>query len=256
MLTKSKSGHVVALKTMDVDDWDRMWISKSYKGKRKSVNSDLLKLNEVLFTSPKCRVLFPLCGESPDMKYVAEQGHQVVGVECSRTAIVSFFEQNELQFRTRVCERNENFEVFKSRDGRLDVTIYRGDMFDIDRSTLYGTFDVVWDKGAYVAVNPADRHRYVDIVRDLVTADTRYCLSNVTLDQSRHNTHPYSSTHEELCDVVAPYFHVDRRYLYENETFKSVFKLDHYLTTVYLLRLRSHPPHQRIDLRTGLVTVH
>lgn len=42
------------------------------------------------------RVFVPLCGKSLDMIWLAQQGHEVIGVELSPVAVEDFFRENGL----------------------------------------------------------------------------------------------------------------------------------------------------------------
>ncbi len=43
------------------------------------------------------RVFVPLCGKSQDMLWLAQQGHEVIGVELSPVAVAGLFRENGLQ---------------------------------------------------------------------------------------------------------------------------------------------------------------
>ena len=50
------------------------------------------------------RVLVPLCGKTPDLLWLAEQGHEVVGIELSEIAIRQLFAEHDLTFRVEEGE--------------------------------------------------------------------------------------------------------------------------------------------------------
>jgi thiopurine S-methyltransferase len=51
------------------------------------------------------RVLVPLCGKTVDLAYLAERGHQVVGVELVEAAVIGFFAERELTRPSRTVAR-------------------------------------------------------------------------------------------------------------------------------------------------------
>ena len=69
------------------------------------------------------RVLVPLCGKTPDMTWLAEQGNHVVGVELSSLAIAAFFDEQRIAYTVE----DGNLPAYRSADGA--ITIYCGDYF-------------------------------------------------------------------------------------------------------------------------------
>ena len=157
------------------------------------------------------------------------------------------------------CTQSDDFVIYRSEDPAADISIYCGDYFKCNVSVL-GRFDVIWDALAYASCNVCERYTYIRQMCAYADPDTRYCLNNVTLDQSRHREQPFSSSHDEICDKFGGLFDVDRQYFYENATMAKKLSLDSYVNSVYLLRLRGDgdgcdcPPVQVIDLMTGKVT--
>jgi thiopurine S-methyltransferase len=89
------------------------------------------------------RVLVPLAGKAFDLRWLAERGHRVVGVEFVAEAIAAFHrEQGEVH----------------------GVTLVQGDFFTVEG---LGSFDVIYDRAALVALDPATRERYVARCRSL-----------------------------------------------------------------------------------------
>ena len=69
------------------------------------------------------RVLVPLCGKSVDLRWLAEQGNEVVGVELSAIAVEAFFAEQELEDSIAAGD----LLCYQARDA--DNTIYCGDFF-------------------------------------------------------------------------------------------------------------------------------
>ena len=99
---------MLELNHMKLDDWDRMWVNNTFTGDRSKVNADIVKMRELLFRGKNgmpSRVFFPWCGSTVDMKYVADQGHAVVGLEINDKAITDFFRVQEIEYKWVVLAR-------------------------------------------------------------------------------------------------------------------------------------------------------
>ena len=102
----------------------------------------------------------PLCGMSLDMIWLAEQGHEVIGVELSPIAVRAFFRENHLEpVRTRVG----GFDRWQN--GKLSILC--GDYFSLTRKDL-GQIDAVYDHASLTALAEGIRGHYVAQLRMLV----------------------------------------------------------------------------------------
>ncbi len=96
-------------------------------------------------------VLVPLCGKAHDLRWLAEQGNRVTGIELSPLAAEAFFREQQLVVKRRT---EDGFEIHESAD--LPLRIVCGDYFAFTETG----FDAHYDRGALVAL-PADlRSRY------------------------------------------------------------------------------------------------
>jgi thiopurine S-methyltransferase len=99
------------------------------------------------------RVFVPLCGKSLDMLWLAQQGHQVIGVELSPLAVQAFFAENSLPVSKR---RHGKFTLWQSGL----ISILCGDYFALKANDL-GAIDSIYDRAALTAL-PADiRQLYI-----------------------------------------------------------------------------------------------
>lgn len=114
----------------------------------------------------RTRVLVPLAGKSVDMLFLRDRGHEVVGVEYVQQAI----------------------DEFGAVPG---VTMVCADYFTL-RSEQVGTFDAIYDRAAMVAIDPADRGRYVATCRALLREGAPMLLVAFSYDQTRANGPPWS----------------------------------------------------------------
>lgn len=129
------------------------------------------------------RVLVPLCGKSADLAWLAEQGHEVVGVELSPVACAAFYAE-----RGWVPEVERAGAYTRYRHGA--ITLLQGDVFDLE-----GQFDAVWDRAALIALPPALRVRYAAHVRAHAPAGL---VVTFVYDQSKRDGPPFSVPDDEL----------------------------------------------------------
>ena len=101
------------------------------------------------------RVLVPLCGKSNDMLYLREHAAEVVGVELSGVAVEQFFAETGLAHE----RRGDRYEAER-------LTILCRDIFALSPAAV-GTFDLVYDRAALVALPLPMRLRYVAKIDEL-----------------------------------------------------------------------------------------
>ena len=134
------------------------------------------------------RVLVPMCGKTPDLLWLEEQGNDVTGVELSELAVRAFFEENELDF-----DRSEGTLTRYSAIDRR-VTLYCGDFFEFHA----GEFDAHYDRGALVALIADLRPRYAQHTTSLLTPDAAQLLITVEYDQSVCDGPPFALGENEI----------------------------------------------------------
>ena len=135
------------------------------------------------------RVLVPLCGKSPDLLWLAQQGHDVTGVELSEIAARAFFVETGLSFE---IESHGNLLCFRGIEQA--VVIVCGDYFQFSDEP----FDALYDRAALVALPPELRSDYVAHTKTLLKPDAAQLLITLEYDQSRANGPPYSVLPDEV----------------------------------------------------------
>ena len=134
------------------------------------------------------RVLVPLCGKTPDLKWLAEQGNQVVGVELSPLAIEAFFEEQGIAHTVTEGE----LPGYRSSDGA--ITIYCGDYFDLTNLEC----DAHYDRGALIAIAPKMRPAYAAHTHSLLQPGSEQLIITLEYDQTIAAGPPFSITDAEL----------------------------------------------------------
>lgn len=134
------------------------------------------------------RVLVPLCGKSPDLLWLEEQGNEVVGVELSNIAARAFFDENGIAYSAR----DVRLTVYAGTD--RDITIYCGDIFEFD----VAGFDACYDRGSLIAL-PADvRPDYAAHLDSLLTPDACRLLITIDYDDTIATGPPFSVSEDEV----------------------------------------------------------
>jgi thiopurine S-methyltransferase len=130
---------------MQADFWLKKWASGQIGFHLPDVNPYLQRYWPALQIPAQARVLVPLCGKSLDLRWLAHQGHRVLGVELSETAIRDFFVEQQLE--PEVSERGA-FNVYRA----ASIEVWCGDFFALtaedvadcvalyDRAALIGTW--------------------------------------------------------------------------------------------------------------------
>ena len=135
-----------------------------------------------------CRVLVPLCGKTPDMKWLADLGNHVIGVELSELAVAAFFVEQDLDYTVTDGE----MRAYQSTDPA--ITIYCGDYFTLQCERC----DAHYDRGALVAIPQELRAAYAAQTRTLLTEAAEQLIITLEYDESIANGPPFSVSGDEL----------------------------------------------------------
>jgi thiopurine S-methyltransferase len=134
-------------------------------------------------------VLVPLCGKSVDLRWIAEQGNRVIGVELSPLAVEAFFAEQELDYSVANDGDLRRYEA-----GTPDITIYCGDFFGLSSIRC----DAHYDRGALVALPPAVRPAYAAHVSSMLTDDAQQLLITLQYDATTAQGPPFSIDDSEV----------------------------------------------------------
>ncbi|XP_054983337.1 thiopurine S-methyltransferase [Sorex araneus] len=176
-------------RVLSLEEWQEKWVTRKI-GFHQEQGHKLLKkhLDTFLKGETGLRVFFPLCGKAVEMKWFADRGHSVVGVEISELAIREFFTEQNISYSEEPVGEIPGAKVFKSSSG--NISLYCCNLFDLPRAPI-GKFDRVWDRGALVAVNPGDRKRYADLLLSLTGKGFQYLLAVLSYDPTKHGGPPF-----------------------------------------------------------------
>ncbi len=177
---------------MDTQFWIDAWQSGRTNFHRPIVHDKLQAYFGLLGATAGQSVFVPLCGKSRDMVWLAQQGLHVVGVELYEVAVTAFFLENQLG--SPVISESGPFRKF-SVEG---IDIYCGDFFKWDQPN---SIDVVYDRGALVALPAAMRVNYAALVERALKPDAKQLVVAFEYDPSLMDGPPFSVTETELRDL-------------------------------------------------------
>ena len=131
----------------------------------------------------------PQCGATPDLAWLEDAGHAVVGVELSDLAIRQFFDG-----RGDIAAREVGRLVAHSNG---NVTILCGDFFNVGPEHVSGC-KAVYDRACMVALPEELRAKYVSHLRRLLPKGSTVFLVCLQYDQSRAAGPPFSVPLQEI----------------------------------------------------------
>lgn len=175
---------------MHEDFWQARWARDEIGFHLDEVNPYLLRYWSQLSAQPGERVLVPLCGKTLDLRWLAAQGLQVLGVELSRKAIEDFFVEQGLQPQ---IEEQGAFVHFRAEA----IELWCGDFFaltaaDVEQCHLF------YDRAALIALPLEMRQRYAAHLRAILPQVCRGLLVTLDYPQEQMNGPPFAVPAEQV----------------------------------------------------------
>jgi thiopurine S-methyltransferase len=186
---------------MEPEFWHQRWASNQIGFHEGQVNAYLARHYADLAVARGQTVFVPLCGKSVDLRWLADQGTHVLGVELSPIAVESFFAEQALTPRTR---KEGAFAVWESGPIRLLC----GDYFALVPEDLAGVH-VVYDRAALIALPPERRADYVAHLDQLLPGARRTLLVTLEYPQEQMQGPPFSVAEREVHSLFAG-AHIER----------------------------------------------
>ncbi|KAM3597114.1 uncharacterized protein V6R79_026306 [Siganus canaliculatus] len=195
-----------ANRVMALEEWEGRWEEGRIGFHQDQVHKMLeLNIDKVLAGRTGVRFFFPLCGKAVDMKWLADMGHSVVGVEISEKGIKQFFEGNNMTYTEEPVPAIPGAKVFKSTE--KNISLYQCDLYSFS-SSVEGQFGAIWDRGSLVAINPEDREKYAALILSVMAKDCRYLLDTLLYNPERYPGPPFFVPDEQVqslfgtsCDI-------------------------------------------------------
>ncbi|XP_044026541.1 probable thiopurine S-methyltransferase isoform X2 [Siniperca chuatsi] len=193
-------------RVMALGEWEERWQEDRTGFHQPHVHKMLENnIDKVVAGRTGVRFFFPLCGKAVDMKWLADMGHSVVGVEISEKAIKQFFEENSMTYSVEPVPAIPGAKVYKG--SKRNISLYQCDLYNFS-SSIDGQFGAIWDRGSLVAINPRDREKYAALITSLMAKDCRYLLDTLLYNPELYTGPPFFVPNEQVhslfgnsCDI-------------------------------------------------------
>ncbi len=129
------------------------------------------------------------------MLWLAQQGHPVLGVELSQTAVEAFFAEADAPYQRRQAGLFQSFEG-QSLEG-AGIEILCGDFFELMPLDLVGVAGV-FDRGSLVALPQEMRHHYAEHLLTILPLGAQILLLTIEYDQSVASGPPFAVHPDEV----------------------------------------------------------
>ena len=169
---------------MEPEFWLERWEKREIGFHQKEINRFLEQYWSTLELDRDSTVLVPLCGKSKDMRWLVQQGHHVLGVEVSDTAVQEFFEEWEMK-PTR--EKRGPFACYSAKN----IEILVGDFFALTAGDVKDVTSV-YDRASLVALPEDLRRNYVKLLGNILPVKAQTLLISFEYQLGARNGPPFS----------------------------------------------------------------
>ena len=182
--------------------WHDRWESDRIGFHQETINPYLNEYVSHLEKSASRCIFVPLCGKTKDMLWLAEKGFNVIGVEISEKAIISFFSENNIEYSTK---EESNIRCFYSKN----ITIYKADIFDLEPRHMKNS-DCFYDRAALIALPKNTRNNYVQQIKALTGNSSIGLLVSIEYLPTQSDFPPFCIKQEEITDLFSANFTVEK----------------------------------------------
>ncbi|MDZ7681321.1 MAG: hypothetical protein U5J63_06285 [Fodinibius sp.] len=175
---------------MEISYWQSRWHKDNTGWQMDEVYPLLPTLWNRRSLKSQARVLVPLCGNSPDLHWLAEQGHTVIGIDVSGKALRRTMRDHPAKFTE---ETSYGFTVYRSQQ----MELWEGDFLKLPARTIT-TPDVIYDKAAIVALPPEMRTTFAQKVMELSNPNTQLLVQTFEYEQHEMSGPPFSVGRNEI----------------------------------------------------------
>lgn len=185
---------------MHIDFWKQRWTDQQIGFHLDEVNPSLAQYWPQFASDPGQQVLVPLCGKSLDMIWLAAQGYQVMGVECSEQALRQFIDEQKLAVTT-----SQQDEFIQYQAG--NIQLLQGDFFKLC-DVLLQSVAAVYDRASLIALPAEMRTQYVELLQRNLPQSVSILLVTVDYDQAQMQGPPFAVSHNEVEHLYQPSFDI------------------------------------------------
>ena len=175
--------------------WQHLWEVGDIPFHRDHVSPILQKHFASLELPPSSRILVPLCGKSLDMLWMSQQGHKVIGIEFSEKAVISFFDENNLDYTTKIIREKKHYYS-------NNIEIICSDIFELTPADI-GHVDAVYDYACLVALPSKKRELYSKQIIKISNISTKMLVISVEFMGDAFKGPPYSVSPNEIKQLFA-----------------------------------------------------
>ncbi|KAA0944405.1 thiopurine S-methyltransferase [Pseudomonas sp. ANT_H14] len=186
---------------MDPKFWHERWARNQIGFHLPEVNPYLQRHWPALVLMSGARVLVPLCGKSLDLAWLASQGHQVIGVELSETAIEGFFSEQGL---TPQISQRGLFRVYQAGS----IELWCGDFFALDEGDV-AECTAFYDRAAMIALPPLMREQYAAHLNSILARGCQGLLITLDYEQAQKAGPPFAVPDEEVRLLLGQHWQLD-----------------------------------------------
>lgn len=190
---------------MQAEFWHERWERGEIGFHQTDINSHLKQFWHRVPTPNDGCVFVPLCGKTRDMLWLLSEGHSVLGVELSETAVSAFFTENDLPHQREV---QNNFIRYHSEN---DVSLLCGDFFALTKDDLQN-INAVFDRASLVALPPAMRSDYAAHSAKVLPDEAPILLVTFHYDQNIMAGPPFSVSPQEVSELYREHYNVNEIY--------------------------------------------
>ena len=135
------------------------------------------------------------------MLWLSEQGFKVIGVELSKVAVESFFEESGLKVEQH---STQDFRVYNA----AGITIYQGDFMHLEPQQI-ASCSLVYDRASIVAIESFNRAAYKTKMLELIPEATPILMVVLDYEQSQMSGPPFSVPVQEVIELYQPEYAVE-----------------------------------------------
>ncbi|CAB1403720.1 Thiopurine S-methyltransferase (EC 2.1.1.67) [Pseudomonas fluorescens] len=187
---------------MQPEFWYKKWDSNQIGFHQPEANPYLRRYWPDLPIEPSARVLVPLCGKSLDLLWLAERGHQVLGIELSEKAIEDFFSEHQVE--PQISQKGA-FKVYRSDA----IELWCGDFFALTAQDIAGC-TALYDRAALIALPAAMRERYAEHLQQILVPGVRGLLITLDYPQAQMPGPPFAVDDAEVQRLFGEGWQVQR----------------------------------------------